>query len=117
MNQEPRLPQIDSITFAALNTIDGLLARAPLTRAEHAEANKSLQHLVQALESLQAAVRQMNSGEPPASRGLPVGEVSGHAKPSFELPGGANGAGTGPGNGGGGRVAAEIAEEIFRGAK
>ena len=53
---EPRLPQIDPVTFAALNTLDTFIARAPLTRQEHLEANKSLQHLVQTIEMLQAIV-------------------------------------------------------------
>jgi hypothetical protein len=103
---EPRLPQIDPVTFAALNTLDTFIARAPLTRAEHTEANKSLQHLVQTLEMLQNAVRQLNSLQSPA------------ANPSN---GSHNGIDTSAppaeGRTDNSRVVAEIAEEIFRNAK
>src|SRR5690349_19079128 len=99
---EPRLPQIDPMTFAALTTLDTFLARASLTRAEHAEANKSLQHLVQTIEALQGAVKQFGSG----------GVVPGHASTG----GPKVGPGSGPDAGhvargaenGGGRIVAEV---------
>lgn len=66
---EARLPQIDPVTFAALSTIDLLLGKAALTRQEHAEANKSIQHLVQTIEMLQNTVREL-SGAYPSFNGL-----------------------------------------------
>lgn len=57
-SQEMRLPQIDATTFSALSMLDGFVARAALTRQEHAEANKSLQHIAQTIETLQAEVRE-----------------------------------------------------------
>ncbi len=47
------------MTLAALNTIGTFLACAPLPRAEHADANKSVQHVVRALESQTAAGLEM----------------------------------------------------------
>jgi hypothetical protein len=103
--QEPKLPQIDPVTFAALNTLDMFIARAPLTRAEHVEANKSLQHLVQTLEMLQGAVRQMNGAR------ATYGPLTGNGQP-------ANGSATaGKAEGTESRVVAEIAQEIFRNAE
>jgi hypothetical protein len=99
---EPRLPQIDPVTFAALNTLDTFIARAPLTRQEHAEANKSLQHLVQTLEFLQATIRQTSQSPVPApARGLDADTAK---APD-------------PATHNGGRVVAEVAEEVFRKAK
>jgi hypothetical protein len=103
---EPRLPQIDPVTFAALNTLDTFIARAPLTRAEHLEANKSLQHLVQTLEMLQNAVCQLNSPRSPTanpSNGSHNGNAT-SVPPAEDRPDNS-------------RVVAEIAEEIFRNAK
>lgn len=58
-NREARLPKIDPVTFAALSSLDGFVARAFLSRQEHAEANRSLQHLVQTIEVLQASVKEL----------------------------------------------------------
>src|SRR5437868_2549924 len=109
---EPRLPQIDPVTFAALTTLDTFLARAPLTRAEHAEANKSIQHLVQTLEALQGTVKQLNAAKPAfipplANNGIPQPSANPAIHSSSPAPGADNG----------GRIVAGIAEEIFRNAK
>jgi hypothetical protein len=89
--QEGRLPQVDAVTFAALNTLDNFIARAPLTRQEHGEASRCLQHLAQTLEMLQATLRN--------------GSGVNHAAPGEDKPGAGNA---------GGRVGAEVAEEVFR---
>jgi hypothetical protein len=100
--QEPRLPQIDPMTFSALSMLDGFVARAALTRQEHAEANKSLQHLVQTIEVLQATVKEGVKKE--ARNGS--GQV------------GQTGAGSAAENGSGGEtIGAEVAEEVFRNAR
>jgi hypothetical protein len=121
---EPRLPQIDPVTFAALNTLDGFVGRAALTRQEHAEANKAIQHVVQTVEMLQAAVRQMQ--EQSGEGGSGGGENNGHAQSAEHLRGNRFGetpnraseadrqmTGALP-HGDGGTVVAEVAEEIFR---
>ena len=76
---EARLPQIDPITFSALSTLDGFVARAALTRQEHAEANRSMQHVVQIIELLQARVRELGGageGVDGGSRGSNGGRSS-----------------------------------------
>jgi hypothetical protein len=57
--RETRLPAIDQVTFAALNSLDGFLGRALLSRQEHVEAKRSLRHMVQTVEVLQASVKEL----------------------------------------------------------
>ena len=57
--RETRLPAIDPVTFAALNSLDGFLGRALLSRQEHVEAKRSLRHLAQSVEVLQASVKEL----------------------------------------------------------
>ena len=56
---DARLPQIDPATFSALSMLDGFVAKALLTRQEHAEASKGMQHVAQTIEQLQAALREL----------------------------------------------------------
>lgn len=110
---EPRLPQIDPVTFAALNVIDSFLGRAPLTRQEHVEANKNMQHIVHMIEMLQSMVKgqRMGGHQPgtlpimsglPPNGGMEKGQmVTENAEPRENGP----------------KIVAEVAEEIFRKAK
>lgn len=109
--EAPRLPQIDPVTFSALNTLDTFVAKAPLTRQEHAEANKAMQHLVQTMEMLQAAVKEMNHGP---SRGNVSQAANGKgAFGAMESP--RVHEGTKPSDGS--TIVAEAAEEIFNKAR
>jgi hypothetical protein len=111
---EPRLPQIDPVTFSALNTLDNFIARAPLTRQEHAEANKCLQHIVQTIELLQMDVKQRPGTFPSPSPSCDGSTISSSNSPDQT---GAVAANSPEANPGGDRMVAEIAEEIFRKAK
>lgn len=105
--ESPRLPRIDPVTFSALNTLDMFVARAPLSRQEHAEANKALQHLVQTVEMLQAALSNGQGG-------------SGLGHDVFGVPGQGNGANRMSGVHQGAQpttdetISAEAAEELFK---
>jgi len=107
-NQAPRLPQIDPITFSALSTLDNFIGKAPLTRQEHAEANKSLQHIVQTIEMLQAAVKEFSrqSQQAPDHPAPLSSSSSGCALANVES------SNSIPGNGS--RMVNEAAEKIFR---
>ena len=107
---EARLPQIDPVTFSALNVLDGFLARAPLTRQEHAEAAKNLQHVVQTIEVLQATVKELTRQNGAAANGAGEQQEAWTVeKEAAKARGAAVENGT--------RVVAEVAEEIFRKAK
>ena len=54
-----RLPSIDPVTFAALTSLDAFVSRAYLSRPEHAEASRHIQHLIQTIEVLQASVKEL----------------------------------------------------------
>lgn len=58
-SREPSLPNIDPITFAALTSLDAFVARAYLSRDEHAEASRSMRHLIQTIEILQASAKEL----------------------------------------------------------
>lgn len=55
--QSPRLPNIDAELYSWLNTIDGFLARAPLTRTEHHVASKCMENIATRCEQMQASSR------------------------------------------------------------
>jgi len=57
--REARLPNIDPVTFAALTSLDAFVARSYLSRQEHAEASRSMRHLIQTIEILQASVKEL----------------------------------------------------------
>lgn len=60
-NEAARQPNIDPASFALLNEVDGFLARAPLTRDEHAKVGALMQSLVRKLDSDSSTISSLKA--------------------------------------------------------